>query len=377
MNFKECFKGLGKRLKVKDQNAKAMGPFRRRVLSVFLFLNRLAHFADVPILWYLAQRIGENSDNKWVFILYILPIIQLIRAIKWEFLVIKSNEIIRRTALNKRVQGFSGPQGAGKSSFMLNCIAVMRASNVYINFPAKIRGKYVAKLSSNVLDSRERIPDKSVLAVDEATMFYHNILCNIKDKGEVDKLYAQQLLQQILRHAFDGNIFYSSVDITRLPQMLKENIGLTNFMLGQGSVTLSYISGFLVRCVARLFGFKINGSVRFWDVQQLERIPEQGYYFDLSNQTKDTNDKNYANLIRFCSFNTATKFEYDDRFLRGLYAKLPVHIAEFWTRLAFDEKDLRNIGYGKIVDFFNKRIQKQDLAQLPPNADAAQDAGGE
>lgn len=324
--------------------------------KVLLFLSRYSHWLEIFLFYYIAQVIIESYNSQWSFLAYILPIFQVYRVIKYEFLVFRSKSIIKETATNKRVQGFGGSQGAGKTSFMLYSAYVIKPSNIYTNFPCKIRNKYVNMLDKKVLNLYERVPDYSLLCIDEATMLFHNLVGNVKQKENVEEYYPQQLQQQIVRHCYDGQMFYSSVDLTRLPQMLKENIGLTNYMLGQGSVTLSFIVAPFLSFIGKMFGVEIYNSVRFWDVQQLERIPEQGYTFDLSTQEKDTNLKNYANLIRFYSFTGNNRFEYDDRFLRGIYSKLPEHLNKNWTSLDFDEKLLRKIGYGHILDFFNTRL---------------------
>ncbi len=338
---------------MKDIKAKS----RKGLEACLRFCNRFAHLIDIPIVIWIAAYIYEHMQNEFAFLIYLLPIWQIWQCVKWEIRVIRSNAIIRDTARNKRVQGFSGPQGSGKTSFMLHSLYVLHSKSIYTNFPCRIRGKYAKQLDENVLEAKQRITDGSILAIDEATLFYHNIMnaASASEENKV-KLYSQQLHQQLLRHFYDGNMFYSSVDITRLPAMLRENIGMTNFMLGQGSVQLSYITGPLLKCIGRLFKIDLHGSIRYWDVQQLERIPENGYTFDLSTQEKDTNAKNFANLIRFCCFSSSNRFDYDDRFLRGLYAKLEEHIDTYWKSLSYDEKGLRKLGYGEIIDFFNARL---------------------
>ena len=149
--------------------------------------------------------------------------------------------------------------------------------------------------------------------------------------------------------------------------MLRENIGLTNFMLGQGSVQLSFVVGPFLRFVGKLFKIRLYGSIRYWDVQQLERIPENGYTFDLSRQTKDTDTKNFANLIRFCCFSSSNRFDYDDRFLRGLYDKLDAHIDTFWKSLSYDEDGLKKLGYGEIIDFFETRLLPSSTEPIGPD----------
>ena len=321
-------------------------------------INRFSHWIDVVIFYFLADHLNNTIQNTFIFLVWILPIWQIYRNIKWEWNIWKSRGIIKETAQNKRVQGFAGSQGAGKTSFMLYCSYVLKCP-VFSNFPAKVRGKYTNILDEKVLQMEERIPETSLLLIDEATMLFHNLVLDVRNDKTVSKLYAQQLQQQIVRHCYDGNMFYSSVDITRLPQMLKDNIGLTNYVLGQGNITLSLVTGTVLGAIGSFFGIKLYNSVRYWDIQQLEKIPEQGYTFDLSRQEKNTDTKNYANLIRFCSWTSKNRFEYDDRFLHGIYKQLPEHVLKEWQSLEFDANLLKQIGYGHILDFFANRVIKR------------------
>ncbi len=324
-------------------------------------INRFAPYLEIALVFYCVRSVAENQlSDKWYSVfLYIIPVFLLYRVLKWEFTCFKSVDIVKNTAYNRRVQGFQGPQGAGKTSFMLFSMYVLKAPEYYTNFPCKIRGKWCAKLDEAVINMDEKIPVNSVCAMSESTMFYHNLLSDIKKADEVrEKLYPQQLHQQIIRHTYDGNFFYDSVDLTRLPQLLRENISMTNYMLGQGSVTLSYIITPILKMLGKLVGVDLRGSIRYWDVQQLERIPEQGYCFDLSTQEKTTDDKHFANLVRLSCWDSIYRFEYDDRFLRGLYDKLPEHVQSYWNSIQFLPEELREIGYGQILDWFEKKYKQ-------------------
>lgn len=331
-----------------------MNKFQRFVFRILSIINRFAHFLDIAVFYLLADWLSPTLSNDIMkFAIYAIPIVQLVRAVKWEWRIQQSKVLIRDMCQNGRVMGFTGAQGRGKTSFMLYCLAVLKRP-VYSNFPCKIRNQFVHVLEKDILNLQTKIPDGSVTVIDEATLLYHNLMIDTaKLSTEHKSLFAQEVTQQLVRHFFDGNMFYSSVDITRLPQFMRENVGLTNLMLGQGNVRLSYFTGLVCTILGRFCGLIIDGSVRYWDVQQLERIPEKGYVFDLSNQDKDTDATKFANLIRFCGFNTAALFEYDDRFMRGVYAELPDHIDTFWQSLDFSPELLRRIGYGKILDFFD------------------------
>lgn len=341
---------------------------RRNIFAsrFFRFLNRFAPYVELVLTYYVVdyQIRTTFADKSMAFLLYALPIIMLVRLIRWEWRCLQSRSVIKETALNKRVQGFSGFQGCGKTSFMLYTAYVLNSPHVFSNFPCKVRGKFAHQLTRPILDCDERVPEKSTLLQSEVTMLFHNLVNGAKNKEEALKLYGQQLLQQIVRHAFDGFMFYDSVDLSRLPQMLKDNIGLTNYMLGQGSATLSFIITPILALLAKPFGVELKGSVRYWDLQQFERIPESGYVFDLSTQEKTQDNKHYANLLRVCTWDSIQRFDYDDRFLRGLYAMLPEHVAKDWDTLIFDNDALRAIGYGFLLDFFEQKAQKKYYASL-------------
>ena len=60
-------------------------------------------------------------------------------------------------------------------------------------------------------------------------------------------------------------------------------------------------------------------------------------------------------IIKDKNSNSVNYFEYDDRFLHGLYEKLPLNNSKLWETLKFSDSDLRDIGYGYLIDFFHKK----------------------
>lgn len=343
-------------IKIKNQKLKY-------IIETFLrLLNRFAPYLEIALIFYFINIVvNNNQDNGWFNLLYVIPILLLYRLLKWEYKAIATKEIIKDTCVNARVQGFCGFQGRGKTSYMLYCGYVLNSKNVFSNFPCKIRNKFAYMLDDKILNMDEKVPEKSILLLSEATLFYHNLLHNTKDVEIATKLYGQELHQQIVRHAYNGNIFYDSIDLNRMPQMLRENIGLTNYMLGQKSKTFSFILTPLIISIAKIFDIEIIGNMRVWELQQFEKIPDKQYTFDLSTQEKDTNTKNYANLLEVCAWCDIRHFDYDDRFLKGLYDRLPDAIKKAWDTLQFSDNDLRQIGYGFIIDFFEKKLHKKEI----------------
>ena len=350
-------------IKIKNEKIKYL------IDSALRLLNRFAPYIELVAYYYLCNYIVKVQNGGWYNLLYIIPLVLTYRLAKWEYKAFATKEIIRDTAVNKRVQGFCGFQGCGKTSFMLYNLYVLKAANVFTNFPCKIRNKFTNMLSNDILNMDKKIPENSAIAISEATLFYHNLLHNVKDIETAIDLYGQELHQQIIRHAYNGNMFYDSIDLTRMPQMLRENIGLTNYMLGQKSKTFSFILTPLIISFAKLFGIEIVGNMRIWELQQFEKIPDKQYTFDLSTQTKTTDTKHYANLLECCAWCDIKHFNYDDRFLKGLYDKLPNALQVKWDTLQFCDKDLRRIGYGFLIDFFEAKISNQVKAATPIKRD--------
>lgn len=346
-------------IKIKNYNLKYA------IETVLRLLNRIAPYIEIILEFYLISFVvQQHKENGWFNLLYLIPILLAYRLLKWEYKAIATKTIIKDTAANKRVQGFCGFQGCGKTSFMLYNAYVLHAKDIYSNFPCRIRNHYSYMLDDKILNMDVKVQEKSVLMVSEATLFYHNLLHNTKDIEIAAQLYGQELHQQIVRHAYNGNIFYDSIDLNRMPQMLRENIGLTNYMLGQHSKTFSYVLTPLIISIGKLFGIEIIGNMRVWDLQQFEKIPDKQYTFDLSTQEKDTNLKNYANLLECCAWCDIRHFDYDDRFLKGLYDKLPPVAANMWKSLQFSDSDLRQIGYGFIIDFFDNKLLKAKQGKI-------------
>lgn len=323
---------------------------------VLSFFNRFAHWFDLIVYFFACRYLynAQFSDAKLGWLVFLPLIIQIYFCFKYEFLVIKSKMVCNYSLDNGRVMGFCGKQGAGKSSFATYLSSFRRFSNVYTNTPIKLKQKYTCILEKDILNLDSKVPDYSLILIDEATLFYHNLKSQ-DNKNLSNDLYAQEICSQCIRHFTDGNMFYIGTNINRLPAVIRENVGITNFMIGQGTKTISYVTGFVVKLIANIFGYKFYNGLRYWDVQQFEKIPQDGYIFDLSNQDKDTNVSKYANLIRVYCFNNPNLFDYNDRFLSGVYQELPLHINKHWKSLEYNHDLLKQIGYGEIITFFDKK----------------------
>lgn len=326
------------------------------VYYVLSFFNRLAHWIDLVIYYFICNWLynAQFSGSKLGWLVYLPLIFQIYLCIKYEWLVLKSKNVCNFALDNGRVMGFCGKQGAGKSSFATYLSSFKRFSKVYSNTPIKIRQKYTCVLEKDILNLDKKVPDKSLIMLDEATLFYHNLKSQ-DNRNLSNELYAQEICSQCIRHFTDGNMFYIGTNLNRLPSVIRENVGVTNFMLGQGSKCISLLTGFAVVMIAKCFGYSFYNGLRFWDVQQFEKIPQDGYIFDLSNQDKDTDLTKYANLVRVYTFNNPNLFDYNDRFLAGVYQELEEHTDKYWESLDYNHDLLKQIGYGEIIEFFDAK----------------------
>lgn len=330
------------------------------IYKVLGFLNRFAHWFDLIIYYFLCNWLFKTqfSSSGFGFLIFAPLVIQIYLCFKYEYKVFKSKNACTDILLNGRVMGFSGLQGQGKSSFATFLSSNKYFDKVYSNTPIKLRGKYTCMVEQDILNLDTQIDDKSLIILDEATLFYHNRKSDNKTKL-ADELYAQEIFTQCVRHFTDGNIFYISTDLSRLPAVIRENVGLVNFMLGQGNKTISFLTGFVACSLANLLGYEMRNGLRYWDFQQFVKIPDSQYTFDLSRQTKDEDLSNFANLVRVYTFDNPNLFDYNNRFLAGVYKELPKHIDKHWSSLEFDRKLLSDIGYGEIVSFFDKKKFKR------------------
>lgn len=326
------------------------------IFKILAFLNRFAHWVDLVIYFFLCDWLYkiQFSTSAFGFIVYLPLIFQIYMCIKYELKVFNSKLTCETILNNGRVMGFAGLQGQGKSSFACYLASNRIFKDIYTNTPMKIRGKYTNLLENEILALDVQVDDKSLLLIDEATLFFHNRKTDNKQSLN-DQLYSFEVLAQCLRHFYNGNLFLIGTDLNRLPNVIRENVGLTNFMLGQGNKKISFLTGSIVCGIAKTMGYKMRNGLRYWDFQQFVKIPDSQYTFDLAQQTKDTDLKHYANLITIYAFDNPNLFDYNDRFLAGVYKELPKHQKQQWENLDFNTDLLRQIGYGEILDYFDKK----------------------
>lgn len=348
---------------MKSFNLSTSPKWHKAIYYVLSSLNRFAHFIDVLILYVISNYIYSTqlAGQDLAFLIYILPILQLIIAIKYEYKVYKSKQTCEYILNNYRVMILQGPQGLGKSSFANYLNSNKRFKARYTNTPITYKGRFSNILTGEILGLDERIEDNSSVLIDEATLFFNNL--KSMEKMQLKReLYAQEIMTQLVRHFFDGTMFYISVEGGRLPKVIEENCGCKIQMLGQDNKTISYITTPILKLIAKAFKIDLFSNLRVWEFQQFVKIGEDNYTFDLSTQKKDSDMANFANLVQVYAFDNPYRFSYNDRFMRGVYLQLPEHKPQQWQSFDFNRDLLRKIGYGEIVEFFDKKtLSKEEI----------------
>ena len=320
----------------------------------FGFLLRISHWLDVVIEFLICNYVS-NSFGKFGFLVYIIPILQLWFNIKTEYSVIKSKSICNELLDKWHIMTFSGGQGCGKSSFACYLSSFKCVGKKYSNEPIKINNKFNYILDYDILNLDTQVDDKSLLYIDEATLYYNNLCYKDNKNGLHLEIYSQEILTQLCRHFFDGWVFYISTDTNRLPTVIRENVFCKNFMLGQENKILSYITAPLIVFIANLFNIKLINGFRVWNFQQFITIPEDNYSYDLSNDELNSKNNKYSNLLQVVTYNNPYRCMYDDRFMKGIYKNLPKHKDDLWQDFNYNNELMYRLGYGKIIDFFKNK----------------------
>lgn len=327
-------------------------------LTLWRFFVRYCGYIDCIILYYVIKAVCDSSDNQYYMILYLIPAYLLFINIRFTYRIIKSKILIKNLAKNNRVQGFEGAQGRGKTSLMLYMASVLKKP-IYSNIPFKIRGNFTYILGTDIINLKSRVKENAVLIFDEITLYYNNLMSG-KTKDEKYNIYSFELLLQLCRHFFDGNIFTASVSMGRVPAVLEEKYSIFNRVLGQTTKMNSFLIAPLLYLFALVFKKKIDVGVRCWTYQTFERIDHENYYFDLSSNKESVKDQYYANLINIYAYNNSLDFDYNDRFMKFLYDQVAVDKNKKFEHLDFDIKSLSKTGFSKIIEHFKKEKEIND-----------------
>lgn len=328
-------------------NKKSKTYKKKLVISKILtVLNLLTPLIDLCFLYDFYEIFQDQEDYTWLSYVALAGIVYLLyRWGKALFMVWKSKTDALEYLLNNRVIPICGKQRVGKSSLASYFSKIMPKS-VYSNVPIKIKGKFTKKLTTDILTCKERIPDGSLLFVDEASLFYYN---NKTENGD-DNIFGQAVLCQCVGHFFDGNILYVSVDTDRLPKPIRDNYSSLLQVTASGSYKYSILGDALLEFFAKplLKEKRIFTGVRVWKAQHYERIMQEQY---ISLLGKEENENKFAPFMKFASFQTFGLDTYDDRYMQAYYLEKPEHKDERWKSLQLTYADFKDLYDGAVIKY--------------------------
>lgn len=271
----------------------------------------------------------------------------------------KGKQCVLINAKNYRVQAFSGEVGCGKTSSMLNMIAMIKKDRkVYSNIPFTINNKFNYILTKDSFCMKTSLPDKCIVAGDELTLYFNNLDQN---KSRSDISGAEGFLQ-LFRQNTDGNFFGTSVVMGRLLAVLEEKFGLENMLLEQRSIKTGFIVPFIYWVITKFNKHIKPGywGYRRWKIQTFLKIRQNNYVYDLSNDTANSNTNKFVNLYYFYAFNDDTVI-YDDRFASTLYKKLPKQVDKQFQNYCFNDDVVKYSGFESLAKLYD--IQINNLTQ--------------
>lgn len=321
----------------------------KKILSTISTISGLIE-ATILIIIAFSQK---NNSNYW-FIWLIAGGYLLYRYIRNYLRVKKGKAILIWEEMNKRAIGQEGCQGAGKTSLMFYIASLMEAP-IFTSAPAKINGQMTYKLTKDIINMDVKLPLFSMVILDEITLYYDNEMSKMLDHAKTEGLEMQM---QLIRHCYDGQMLSASVDMNRLAKRVEEKHGMFRRLLGQRKVNNSFIIDPILNIIGKIFKLDLKTGFRVWTYQTFENINHKGYIFDLSMQEEDTKNNHFANLNEIWAYNNSINFEYDDRYFKKLYLKLPKAKLDQWKSLDFEYEDLKDTGFENIIKFFEKRYKK-------------------
>lgn len=330
------------------------------VKLIEIVLSKISLFSGfIESFIFLMVSLKMKDNNIYWLIPLAISIFILWKTIVKFWKVFKSKKIIIYEENNKRIIGHEGAPGSGKTSLMCLVSSIMNRP-IFSSAPLKINGKYTYKLTKEMILMEERLPYGSMVILDEITLYYDNN----NSKNLTDEIECLEIEMQLIRHFFDGNMLTASVDMNRLVKRLEEKHGLFRHLQGQENINNSFIIDPIINIISNIFKLDVSTGIRKWTYQTFENINHTGYIFDLSRQDANTDNKKFANLNEIYAFNNSLKFEYDDRYFKNLYLKIPKAELVKWESLYFNFEELKGTGFKDITNFFEKvykRIKnKQD-----------------
>lgn len=329
--------------KIKDFFKNLKNKIKPLLLKIFPYLNLFVIIIDIFVASILAN--DKNKTLQLIGLVYIGFI--LFRFGKSIYLVLKSRSQALNYLSDNRVVGIKGKQRVGKTSLSCYFLSVL-GGDLYTNTPIKIGKKFTNKVTTNIISGREQIDDYSTIYIDECNLFYNNMYQTMSKNNPL--IFGQSAFEQLVGHFTDGNIIYSSTNIDRMPAEIRENLSCELQVLEQYSYNYSFLGSMLLRWVYGFFDLKVYTGLRRWTAQHFERITNDNYMYDLSSNVKESHT--FAQLFEFACFNNPLKFQYNDRYMSGLYKVLPAACIEKWEKTKFTYEDLHTLYDSKILQYF-------------------------
>lgn len=325
---------------------------RKIIKKIFGYISIFSGFIEASIIISISIKIKETSEY------WIIPLViggfYMFKCIQKHWKVRKSKMILMYEEMNKRAIGHEGAQGAGKTSLMFYVASIMNAP-IFTSAPARINGQMTYKLTEEIINMDAKIPLYSMVILDEITLYYDNELSKQLNHEKTEGLEMQM---QLIRHAYDGQMLTASVDMNRLAKRVEEKHGMFRRLMGQRSVNNSIIIDRILKIISKIFKLDLKLGYRVWTYQTFENINHKGYIFDLSRQEQDTKNTHFANLNEVWAYNSSINFEYDDRYFKNLYLKLPKAELKQWQSLTFNYEELKDTGFSSVTTFFKRKYEK-------------------
>lgn len=336
-----------------------MDKVKKFFVRIFPVLNLLSVGVDLAICIFLNSALVNAKP-----ILRLLPLVYFgficYRVGKALYLCIRSRSNALDYLRNNRVIPIDGKQGSGKTSLSAYFAYISR-SPVASNTPLKIRGKYCRVLSDNALALVSRVPDNSLLVVDECNLFYNATFGEgafDSKRGYSSALFAQSIFCQCVRHFTDGNILYCSVDTERLPKILRSVFSCKLQTLSQSSYDFAPIGSIVISMIYSLFGVKVHTGIRRWTAKHYERVLDDQYTAIVSDD-----DSEFCPTLHFATLQSLTSFDYDDRYMRAFYELLPEEKEAFYNSLSLLDAKEEMMKNTEVYKLFDERTNHFEITE--------------
>lgn len=335
-----------------NEQKKEDSKLKKRIKKILSIISKYSGLIESILIILLSISI-KNDIKYWILFLG-FGIWRLWRYIKNLWIIKKSKLQIIYESKNKRATGNEGAQGAGKTSLMCLIASILNVP-VFSSAPIKINGKMSYILTKEILNMYERIPLGSLIIIDEISFYWDNDMSKLVDHAKTQGL---EITLQLIRHLFDGYFMSASVDMNRVAKRIEEKHSMFRRLLGQDGLNTSLIIDPIINIISNIFNLDIKTGIRCWTYQTFENIDHKGYIFDLSRQEKNVDNKRFANLVEIRAWNSNINFEYDDRYFKELYLKLPKAELKEWPSLKFNYEQLKETGFENIIKIFKDRYEK-------------------